>query len=421
VDAIVCTLGARLAASEFCEVRLFSLALNMTHSRIRRVLLTAAIAAAVGGHSVGQVEPPRRMTAFGSLPLTDFYTTKAPLTGKPGSLIRSESFDGYDLPAGASAIRILYESASAAGDEVASSGVVLLPDGTPPSQGWPVVAWAHPFIGTARTCAPSLMTGLHSAPLLNMYLNLGYAVVATDYAGLGTDFRNAFIDMKSNATDVIYAMQAAHQLKAPLGQRWVTVGEDDGGAAALAVAELEDSLHDTGFLGSVAISGAFDLKTALDRMAQGPWQDSLAFLAYGIQTVYPKFRPADWMTSKGLERYRVANQSCSTTAAESRSPLKDMLKPSWQSDPLVRDFVQRNTLGLKPARAPLLIISTESANPGDSMTARVVGRMCGQGDRIDVKSYSAADSSEVMGASMSGQVSWIKARFAGQASENDCR
>jgi len=35
--------------------------------------------------------------------------------------------------------------------------------------------------------------------LLSMYVSLGYAVVASDYTGLGTDYRNAFRDIESNA------------------------------------------------------------------------------------------------------------------------------------------------------------------------------------------------------------------------------
>lgn len=47
--------------------------------------------------------------------------------GKPGELIRSESFEEYELPFSVSAVRILYHSRSAAGEDVAASGVILIP------------------------------------------------------------------------------------------------------------------------------------------------------------------------------------------------------------------------------------------------------------------------------------------------------
>ena len=63
-----------------------------------------------------------------TLPLTRFYDTPHPLpAGKPGELIRSEPFDEYELPPEVSAIRILYHSRSASGEDVGTSGVVLLP------------------------------------------------------------------------------------------------------------------------------------------------------------------------------------------------------------------------------------------------------------------------------------------------------
>src|SRR5215469_585014 len=68
-----------------------------------------------------------------TLPLTSFYDTPEPLpAGKPGQLIRAEQFDEYRLSYEVSAYRILYHSVSSQGKDVAVSGVVLLPEGTPP-------------------------------------------------------------------------------------------------------------------------------------------------------------------------------------------------------------------------------------------------------------------------------------------------
>src|ERR1700739_3742422 len=84
----------------------------------------------------GAFVPDHIPTLRGQLPLTRFYDTPVPLlSGRPGDLIRAEPFDGYDLPPGASALRILYHSLSAGGQDVASSGGVLVPNGTPPAAG----------------------------------------------------------------------------------------------------------------------------------------------------------------------------------------------------------------------------------------------------------------------------------------------
>ena len=100
--------------------------------------------------------PPR------TLPLTKFYESPVPLpTAKPGELIRSEQFDEYQLSYEVSTYRILYHSRSARDEDVAVSGVVLLPEGSAPAGGWPIIAWAHDFTGSARECAPSLLKNLN--------------------------------------------------------------------------------------------------------------------------------------------------------------------------------------------------------------------------------------------------------------------
>jgi dipeptidyl aminopeptidase/acylaminoacyl peptidase len=68
------------------------------------------------------------------------------------------------------------------------------------------------------------MRNVGHGPFLSMYVNLGYAVVATDYTGLGTDFRNAFLDGPSNATDVITSISAARAAVPELGGRWIVMG-----------------------------------------------------------------------------------------------------------------------------------------------------------------------------------------------------
>jgi hypothetical protein len=365
--------------------------------------------------------PAAEAARHGQLPLTKFYDTPAPLpAGKAGDLIRSQPFDDYYISEGISAVRILYHSVSANGEDVAASGVVLIPDGTPPAGGWPVIAWAHRFIGTARPCAPSLMRGLHSGPFLSMYVNLGYVVVATDYVGLGTSFRNAFVDFRSNATDVIHSVPAARAAVPQLSSRWVAMGDAEGGAAALAVAELESQLNDPNYLGSVAVSGAMDLKTIVENLSLGPWNDIFAALAYGTKTVYPQFQVEDILTDKGMARYHESETRCAFQSYDHEPPLREMLKPSWESNSFVTRFLARNSLGLSHARAPLLVISAEEPVATASMATQVVKHMCQQKDRIDFEMYPGLDAAGVIGGSVEAQIAWIKARFVGRTVRSTC-
>src|SRR6201993_2284525 len=97
--------------------------------------------------------------------------------------------------------------------------------------------------------APSLLENLGEGSYFAMYTKLGYAVVVTDYAGLGTDFPSAYLNLRSNAMDVVGAVQASRSAVPQLGSKWVVMGEGEGAAVAAAVAETDSEIQDANFLG----------------------------------------------------------------------------------------------------------------------------------------------------------------------------
>ena len=139
-------------------------------------------------------------------------------------LMRSDKeFAGYQFPSayapaleskeiGIKVVRFLYHSKSASGEgvksrDVPASGVILVPYGKAPAGGWPVVVWGHGTSGVGRPCAPSNMRDLYySWEGLLQWVMLGYAVVAPDYAGLGTDVRHQYLTPPAQAQDIITAL-----------------------------------------------------------------------------------------------------------------------------------------------------------------------------------------------------------------------
>ena len=371
------------------------------------------VARAQGETSAKVVRPPA------TLPLTSFYDTPRPLPpGKPGELIRSEPSDEYSLPPEISVRRISYHSRSANGQDVAVSAVVLVPDGKPPAGGWPVIAWAHGFRGVARTCAPSLLKNLGVGPILAMYANLGYAVVATDYSGLGSDSGKAVIDMESNALDLMSSLPAARAAVKEIGSKWIAVGPFQGGLTAVGVAESE--VPDPGYLGSVVTSGLADAGPAYQRFAERSSNRMLLAMAATVKALYPGFEPGDILTDKALPAYSQAGQTCGGETGQEFAG--GLLKAGWERNSYVKDFFTRNAPGQKPARGPLLVISGER-DPviPTEMSAQTVAKMCKQGGRVLFLKYPDADASAVAGSSTSDQISWIKARFAGLQAPSNCR
>lgn len=364
------------------------------------------------------IPPARRFRPPATLPLTGFYDTPHPLPpGKPGELIRSEAVDQYNLPYELSALRILYHSRTANGEDVAVSAVVLIPDGKAPANGWRVIAWAHDFRGTARTCAPSLMKNLGAGPILAMYANLGYAVVATDYSGLGAASGKPVLDMQSNALDIMYSIPAARAAMKEIGHKWIAVGPFEGGSAAVAIAENE--VRDPGYLGSVDTSGLADAQEAYERFAESSSSRVLLAVAATVKALFPEFKVSDMLTDSALSAYQHVPLTCGVEVEPEFSSA--MLRPGWQNNRFVKEFFSHNTPGQKPAHAPLLVISGEvdPTTPSD-MTTKTVARMCKQGSRVLFLKYRDLDASGVIGASASDQISWINARFDGHPAPANC-
>jgi hypothetical protein len=386
-----------------------------------KLLATALLLATSAAFTSSQVLNPKTSQTPRRLPLTKFYDTPESFpSGQPGELIRSEPFYEYLLPYTISAVRILYHSRSPNDKDVATSGVILLPRGTPPPGGWPIIAWAHDLTGSARQCAPSLLKTLNEGPLLSMYVGLGYAVVASDYAGLGTNFPCAVLDVPSNAQDVINSVAAARAALPQLGSKWLVVGYAHGSRVAVGVAEALSESSDKKFLGAIGILGAADPPEFYEHLAHTSSYPMLIFLAQGVKNQHPEFRLDEMLTSKGITLYKNLADSCEALSGQVPGS-NEPLKPGWQNNPYIKEFFARNALGRKPAFNPVLLISGEAA--GDvpaSLTDALVGRLCQQKDHVLFVNYPGLNPSAVLGNSVGEQVSWIRARFSGQPAPNNC-
>jgi hypothetical protein len=108
----------------------------------------------------------------------------APAITAPGLLISMTALPG--TPNGASAYHVFYESADLSGALIPVSGVVIIPKGTAPPGGRPIVAWTHPTGIVCRWAPSQARVFFASVQGLNATLAHGYIVAATDYPGLGT-------------------------------------------------------------------------------------------------------------------------------------------------------------------------------------------------------------------------------------------
>jgi alpha-beta hydrolase superfamily lysophospholipase len=365
------------------------------------------------------------------LPVSAFYDTKLRLgLGNPGDLIRSEPANGLQLPPGVSAIRILYRSASPSGTPVAASGLVLLPAGQAPADGWPVIAWAHGTTGITRPCAPSLMRGIgyYAWAELSSLVDMGYAVVATDYQGLGSATAHPWVDKITNAQDVIYSIPAAHQAVKGLTMRWVVMGHSQGGLTAAGVAELEHAAKDPSYLGSVAIAPPLDGAKVFARM-DAPGADPLnnaylALFARSLTATYPDFSPDQILTTDAMDRLKEVGDHCVTVdmAFFFDLPRGNVVKPDWQSNATVLRFFKRIAV-TGPIAGPMLVIaSTDDESVPATTQDEAVARLCKSGAAIDYVRYAGfgLDHDGIERATTGLRLRWIHDRFSGLPARSNC-
>ena len=163
----------------------------------------------------------------------------------PGTVLSAAPLRrGLWLPGTTSrAFRLRYVTTDARGRRAVSTGTLFLPKGRAPSGGWPVVSWAHGTSGLADKCAPSVVGPAlpeRDRPYLANWMREGYAIVASDYAGLGTPGLPAYLNGRSeahNVVDIVKAGRAYARTRLAAGSRlarkWVVIGQSQGGGAAI--------------------------------------------------------------------------------------------------------------------------------------------------------------------------------------------
>ncbi|HYI36368.1 MAG TPA: alpha/beta fold hydrolase [Thermoleophilaceae bacterium] len=204
-----------------------------------RRLLIPAIALALTAAAPASAATTKPLKAPSGLA---FYKPPAKLPGKThGDVIWSRAATGKSKLKGADTRLVLYRSVGVRGKAVGVSGLVSVPRGKAPKGGFPVVSWAHGTTGIADKTAPTRLGGASDyirKSLLEAWVKKGYAVVRTDYEGLGTPGRHPYLIGSSEGRSVLDIVRAARKLDGDVSSRLAISGHSQGGHAALFAAAL---------------------------------------------------------------------------------------------------------------------------------------------------------------------------------------
>lgn len=295
----------------------------------------------------------------------------------PGSLLKLEPTTNttlYTLAPSLALSRIVYQTEDLNGTCVPTSAYILWPymprDFTASNiSGIPVVSFAHGTSGLTPDCAPSHTRNIWYQYFAPFVLALqGYAVVGTDYAGLGVPFdvNNNTISHQwgahpAGANDAIYSAQAAQQaFPNTLSKEFVVMGHSQGGGVAWGAAQRQAIKPVEGYLGAVAGSPVTNFYPYL-QTTFGGISYLFAILANTMSSVYgAAFNVADYLTPTGQTYQQLLLQlnGCQSTAQELfyGSNNDTLVNPTWNSTWYLRQFKELVGLGGKPISGPMLVL-----------------------------------------------------------------
>ncbi|GKT86582.1 lipase [Colletotrichum tofieldiae] len=376
----------------------------------------------------------------------DFYATAHNFSRNssvPGDLLKLAPLDPalLDVKAGTTVYRIQYVSRDIDGSSVPATGFVALPVHTPKNKTYPLTAFAHGTVGVFRGCAPSSGPSLFDYDSWKLLIDRGFAVVATDYVGLGNNYtEHRYCTFPAHANDIYYSVVTARKaFGSVLSNEWMSVGHSQGGGAVWKLAEADLVRESEGgkYLGTVSLSPAVRLldmfEEFADKLAQDPKMRSWVLAAETpyLALALKRYRNGDYNMSvlgKGmLQRMKIAEkaQLC-TNGLMSLTVDLDIAdlyseEGAKASVPLYKEFQEATAPSGGKSPHPLMVVQgmkdTSVTANGAQEAAK---RSCKNGNEVHLRLYEDFDHSATPAASAAEWLDWMQERFDGVKSHGKC-
>ncbi|MGV7217156.1 lipase family protein [Bradyrhizobium sp. UFLA05-112] len=368
---------------------------------------------------------------WGDQDLSPFYRWTQALPERAGVMLREEPMLAQpEITKAALAERILYTSTDLRWNAsvVPVSGTLYLPKGEPPAGGWPLVAWAHGTLGVSDRCAPS-WTGHkpRDATYIERWLENGFAVVATDYQGLGGPGPHPYLIWEAEGRSVLDAVRAAlvsHAEK--LARKVFVTGQSQGSGAALGATRISRSYApDVPLLATVAtglVSTFPDGPYKLPEQAIGsPVYVSLTMLGGALPDDAP---PLDELvTEKGRALVKAAREGC-TAEMRSAAQRDEITADNAFVEPLEKIEARLvRVTDMSPARLPVpVLLGTGLADsllvPRRQFAA--VAALCAAGSDVVWRTYSGASHNGGLNAAFPDALAFFRDALAEHKPQSNC-
>ncbi|MFI1919784.1 lipase family protein [Nocardia sp. NPDC020380] len=365
------------------------------------------------------------LLATGPLAGTALADPPATTAGAPGTVVSDEALpQNLWIDGTGSARRLTYWTLDASGQPALSSGAIFIPAGTPPPGGWPVLSWEHGTVGIGDDCAPSTAGRAdRDMGFLATWMKQGYAIVATDYIGLGTPGVHAYLDGRAEAHAAIDMVRAARSAEDSLAAKWVAIGQSQGGGATVFTASLATGYApELDYRGAVATGPASNIVDAAQfvgpQLPPIPSSHITAYATYvmnGLKAARPDFDLDSYLTPLGKQLVTEARTLCFTPLAEAANGIT--LNQLFSRSLSEGDFVAtaRPVMDVPPTGYDRPLFIGQGTNDTDvpaPLTAKLVADLVANGNHPEVHVYPGKDHSGAMLASLADSVPFVARLFA---------
>lgn len=392
----------------------------MTHLRPTLPLALAA-AAALAVPAAAKVPTGPAGAAF----YTPLKHTKATRHGAP-IWVRKLSGSAALKPAASNTL-VLYRSTDAAGRPDAVSGTITIPKGRPPKGGWPVLTWAHGTTGIADQCAPSRSGGSplssYVYPQLAQWLKAGYAVVRTDYQGLGTPGVHGYLIGRDEGRSVLDIVRAARAVNPHLSRRVIIGGHSQGGHAALWAAALAPSwTPELKVAGTTAFAPASHVGEQASLITAITTPSSLTALAAlilrGADSADPALHVASLLSDRTAPLYPLTLTQCLPALAVANGfagiPPSEALKQGADTSALVA-FLNANDPETVKIRTPVEILQgTADGTVFPTFTDQLVTDLQNNGAKVTYRKYDGIDHGGIVKAADADALAFARRQLHGR-------
>jgi len=357
-----------------------------------------------------------------------FYAPRTLPAGPHGTLVWERPFHGVAALKDAHNYLILYKQVGVDGRMVPVSGIVSIPDGAAPKAGYPVITYAHGTTGIADQCAPSRDTGPSSganeadtgiAPLLHTWIKDGYAVVRTDYEGLGTPGVHPYLIGRSEGDGVLDIVLAARRLDPNLSNRMLISGHSQGGQAALWAASLAPtytpSLKLTGTLAFAPQSHTAAEVSFLTSVTTPALTPLALMILRGIDVADPSLHVSSLLTPAAAAIYPQTETECLNHLESSSSagglPLDQVVNPGADLTPLIAQVAANDPDHLKIRGRVLLEQGLADTTVFPTFDQQLAGELATQGAKVTYHTWPGATHGGVLIAAAKDATAFVRARL----------